>query len=154
VTTSVVSALLLVATAAVLAWIQDVTGIAPDAATQPILDSIIQALTIGGGLAVGGAFLLKRVDKFLDTREARAAEERAEDRARELRREAAQDELLQRYLEREERVEARAEAQMARYEERTQAQIERLAALFTAERDRSETLTVRIIERDRLPDSR
>src|SRR5688572_3806551 len=141
------AAVVLFVGAAALAFLQDVVGVAPGDATQGLINSIISALTLGGGLAVGGAFLLKRADKFLDARSALAAEERAEDRAREVRREAAQDALLARYLEREERFEARTQAQMDRYEQRTQAQIERLAGLFTAERDRSEALTVQVIER-------
>ena len=53
-------------------------------AEQPlvgVVTAVIQALTVGGGLAAGGTFFLRRLVRYMDEREAYRREEIAADRA-------------------------------------------------------------------------
>jgi uncharacterized protein HemX len=63
-----------------LAYLQDAGAATPVDTTSTLVSAIVNALTIGGGLAVAGAFLFKRADKYLDARDARVQAEREEDR--------------------------------------------------------------------------
>lgn len=72
------------------AFFQDVsvTGTLPEQAGSSLVTGVIQALTVGGGLAVAGSFVLRRVDKTMDARDAQRQEEREHERNREAARDA------------------------------------------------------------------
>jgi len=116
---------LMLAAGFALAYMQDATV----SANENLVNSIVQALTFGGGLAVAGAFILKRIDKQLDARQAR-------EHAREVARTAENE--ARRAEDKEERAQARADIErMFALQDR---HIDRMFQMYDVERQRVDQL--------------
>lgn len=101
---------LMLTSGVLLAFAEGATETMP-ASAATIIASLAQLLVTGGGLAAAGAFILRRVDKLLDARDAARKEEAALDRAERERQYSDHKETTSRYI-------ASLEARVQRAEER------------------------------------
>jgi hypothetical protein len=99
-----------------MVYLQEVTP-EPQAAISTLIASVIQALTIGGGLATGGWFVLREAGKHLEQRRLLEKDERDAERLLREREYDRADRLLLMYVEREQRITQQYDNQIAAWQE-------------------------------------
>ena len=125
-----------------LVMLQD-AGVEPQTAATSIVSALVQALTVGGGIAVAGTFLLKEIGKRLDYQRDARKEEQDLDRSDRERQFQQYKDLFASYVARQDRVENTLEAQ-----------IDRLVVALDAERTRYDTMVKSVLSANGTKDER